>query len=156
MDWEQSMERARSMVHKLYGKAYVCLKNGADSQDAVQETLIKVWRYGHTLRDEAAFDYWVARVMYNECMQILRREKRHRHDALPEEIAELPDRIQSLYDALLALEDKYRSPIVLHHLEGFTVREVAEMLGEPIETIKSRLCRGCELLKAQIEGEEER
>lgn len=156
MDREQSLERARSMVHKLYGEAYVCLKNGADSQDAVQETLIKVWRYGHTLRDEAAFDYWVARIMINECRQILRREKRHRHDTLPEEIAALPDRDQSLYDAVLALEDKYRLPIVLHHLEGCTVREVAEMLEEPIGTIKFRLCRGRELLKDQIKGEEER
>lgn len=156
MNVQQVLERMQRIERKLYSISYGILKNNADCEDALQEALIKVWRHRDTLRNEAVFERWVIRIVINECKQLLRRTKRHRHSELHEQIAAPPEPDRTLYDALLTLEDKYRLPIILHHLEDYPIREVAEMLDEPIETIKSQLCRGRMLLKAQIGEEEEK
>lgn len=118
--------------------------------------MILVWKYLPSLRDDAFFDSWVTRILINASRRILRNSRPHRHVELPEEVAAPPEQDhQALQDALSALDDKYKTPIVRYHLEGYPIHEIAEMLGAPIGTIKSRLSRGRVMLRIKLKEEEE-
>jgi len=134
--------RVRGMHRKLYRIAHAILLRDADCADAIQETVFKGWMKKSFLRDEAFFETWLVRILINECRNILRRRKT--------EAAEYSDQIDSgyredtiadvhLHQALLSLPEKYRMPLLLHHLEGYRLDEIAQMLDVPRTMVKSRL-----------------
>ena len=71
-------------------------------------------------------------------------------DQLPERAAP-PGADPALHDALMALDESTRLPIVLHYVEGYATREVAQMLRVPQNTVKSRMMRGRQALKKMLE-----
>lgn len=107
------------------------------------------------LREEAYFDTWVIRILLNVCHSMQKRKRRFLpEEAMPERAA--PDRAgdRALYDALLMLDERLRTPILLHYIEGYRVEEVARMLGTRPGTVKTRMKRGREKLKELLSGEE--
>ena len=82
----------------------------------------------------------MTRILINTCKDLLRRRKRTTTVALPESYP-APDgqEQRELYDALSAMDEKLRLPLVLHYLEDFSVREIAQMLKTPEGTVKRRL-----------------
>jgi RNA polymerase sigma-70 factor (ECF subfamily) len=99
---------------------------------------------------------WVIRILINECYALLRRHRMERpSDTLPErEMA--PDASPDLYQLFTSLDEKYRLPMVLYYVEGYSTGECARMLKMPQGTLKSRLHRGRLLLKDTPEMEEVR
>lgn len=145
-----------AMEPTLYRVCRAQLESAADREDAVQETLRRAWEKRDRLRDERYMQTWVVRILLNVCRDMRRRRTRE----TPAET--LPDRPQQaedgrLLDALRALEDKLRLPIVLHYIEGWPVEDTARMLRVPQGTVKSRLARGrrrlMELLDEEVFGE---
>ena len=140
------------MTDTLYRVAAAQLGQQAAQEDAVQECLRKAWEKRHRLRDERYLQTWVIRILLNECHTIQRRMAR----TLP--AAEVPA-VQhspaegSLKEALLRLEERYRVPILLHYLEGYSVAEVALILRVPQGTVKTWLSRGRKALKAILNEE---
>jgi len=140
------------MTDTLYRVASTQLGQKADQEDAVQECLRKAWEKRHRLREERYLQTWVIRILLNEYHNIQRRMAR----TLPAE--EVPAVQHSreggtLKAALLRLEERYRVPILLHYLEGYSVMEVAQILRVPQGTVKTWLSRGRKELKTILSEE---
>lgn len=141
------------MEDTLYRVSFSLLPSRYDQEDAVQESIRIALHKRDTLREERYFQTWVIRILINECYGLLRRRKREipTHEiiqSLP------PDGDPGVMEALMQLEPKLRLPVVLHYVEGYTIREIAGMLRAPENTIKTRMARARKLAKAiLLEGE---
>lgn len=146
----QFSERALDMAPRLHRISYLILGREADCEDAVQEALLRAWLHIGSIREERYFETWLIRILINESRRILHRRRRMPVSEVPDTVPapEPPDR--ALHDAVLSLEEKYRIPIILHHLEGYGVREIAGLTGMPESAVKYRLRRGRELLREEL------
>lgn len=146
-------KRILAMTDVLYRVAWSQLRQQADREDAVQETIRRAWEKQASLRDERYMQTWVIRILLNVCRSQHRRAQR----MLPTEDVPIiqADTQQStpLLDALFTLEEKFRLPLQLRYVEGYDVAEVARMLRLPEGTVKSRLSRGRDKLKALLKEE---
>lgn len=93
------------------------------------------------------------RVTANRCKNQLKAAKRHATTTLPESLAALPPEDSALIDSILTLDEKYRIPIRLHYYEGYSIAEIARLMGAKPATVGTWLARGRSLLKSMI-GEE--
>lgn len=135
----------------LYRVAYSYLKNAEDAEDAVHDAFIKYMHHLFAFRDESHERAWLIRVTVNRCKDLLK----HPIHAPLDEASEMaaPQQESAVRHALDALEELYRIPIILHYLEGFDVREVAQILNCSESAVKMRLLRGRNALKEIIEKE---
>ena len=137
----------------------VCLRimaNRESALDATQETFLTLYRKADRFAGTAAFSTWLYRVAVNTCYDLLRKEKRRRADRLPEHHdpadASAADAFTSvelrpdLEQALGRIPDEFRSAVVLSDLEDLPIADIAEILGIPPGTAKSRIFRGRRLL----------
>lgn len=138
----------------LFRVAYTILHNREDCADALQESLIKAWQRLDTLRDDARFRGWMIRIVVNCSRDMLRRSK-VRVSPLTEDIPAPQPEDTHLDEALQLLDEGLRLPLVLHYLEGMSVREIADALRLPQGTVKNRMYRGRNRLAHMLGGEEE-
>jgi RNA polymerase sigma-70 factor (ECF subfamily) len=113
-----------------------------DAPDAAQEALIAVFRGLKGLRDPAALFGWARAITVREAVRVARRAARER----PAELADLPAPDDPMLavdvrDVLERLTPEHRAILMLRDLEGFDERSVADALGTPVGTVKSRLSR---------------
>lgn len=156
MTAESFTQRMMEMEKTLYHVAYGMLYNRSDCKDAVQECILKAWQKRAGLKSEASFRPWVIRILINECNNMLRARKR----CLPmEEMPESPappDADPWLHDAIRALPEKLRLPVVLYYMEGLTVDQAAAILHVPRGTVKTRLAKARRELKTALQDGEGR
>ncbi len=122
-----------------------------EARDAVQDALIAAWRELAALRDPAAFDAWLTRILVNRCRRGLRRIGLQRVREIPADLVAAerqphgPDIAGAVIDrralerAFDRLSIEERTLLVLHHLDGRSVTSIAEVLRIPVGTAKSRL-----------------
>lgn len=144
-----------ALERTLYRVARGYLIRPQDCADAVQEAILKAWRARHALRQEAYFKTWLTRILINECKSMLRRKK----PLLPfEDLENLPAPSPSadldLEKALYALSEKYRLVVLMHYKDGYTLEEIARVLGVPVGTVKARLSRARDKLRQALQDEE--
>lgn len=153
MTKEAFAEQVVSLRSTLFHVSYSLLPNPVDQEDAVQECIHKGLLRLASLRDEKAFKSWIIRILINECYNVLRRKKR---EIPTEEIPIVAPEIQdtSVFEAVMALEERLRLPFVLHYVEGYTTREASRLLRVPEGTLKSRLGRARQLLRDVLGAEE--
>ena len=138
---EAFTEAVIRMTPTLYRVARGQLIIKADQQDAVQEAIRRSWEKRGSLKNERYLQTWVIRILLNVCHDIQRHSKRE----VP--VEELPDRPTAaadsidLRDALFRLKEKERVPVILHYVEGYDVKHVAEILKIPVNSVKTRLMR---------------
>lgn len=148
------IKEVRDAEAMLYHISKSILKNDSDCGDAVQETILKAYEKLPTLKKEKYFRTWITRILINECKGILRKRK----NVIPYEeyMVTEEDRYSHLYMALMELPEDLRILVTLYYLEGFSQKEISGALDIPEGTIKSRLSRAREFLKAQLSDEEEK
>ena len=155
-DWE---EVARRYGRFLFTVAYRLTGNQDDAQDLVQEVLLRV-RRGLASYRPGSMEGWLSRITTNVFLDEVGRRKRRPADALPDDpdrvlpaspapddalaAAALPDHVQA---ALLRLPDDYRAAVVLCDVAGLSYAEIADALGVPVGTVRSRIHRGRALLR---------
>lgn len=145
----------RQSESMLYHVAKSILKNDSDCADAVQETLLKAYEKLHTLKQDQFFRTWITRILINECNGVLRKRKcvisyeEYMENAGVSE----PKKYTHLYMAILNLPEELRILVTLYYIEGFSQKEIAEILHMQEGTIKSRLSRARALLKEQLTEE---
>lgn len=153
MTKEEFSRRIIGMMDVLYRVSWSQLPQQADREDAVQETIRRAWEKRDQLRDERYMQTWVIRILLNVCDTIRKRAGR----MIPtEKLPQQPEEKSSatpLLDTLMLLEEKFRLPLQLRYVEGYDVAEVARMLRLPQGTVKSRLVRGREKLRAALKEE---
>lgn len=141
----------------LLRTATAILGNEADARDATQETFISAWRSFGSLREPERFDAWLGRILINSCRMALRVRGRVREVAITDSTdvaaTDSPHTSDSTdFDAAFdRLSVDQRALLVLHHLHGYDVREIAAWLGIPTGTVKWRLSRARAALAAQLE-----
>ena len=142
-----------------YGLALRILRDRSLAEDAVQEAFLTVWRNADRFVPERAkASTWILTFVHRRAVDLVRREERRRAEPLPETPLEgeapAPDeeawlrlRRDRVQKALRALPDQQREAIELAYFGGFTQSELAERLGEPLGTIKSRMFTGVARLR---------
>lgn len=154
MTSEDFAKQIVGMTQTLHRVCVTQLAQACDREDAVQECLRKAWEKRGKLRDARYLQTWVIRILINECHNIRRKGQRQVPvSELPLVAASTDPAAERLQNALLALEESLRLPILLHYIEGYRVEEVATMLRLPPGTIKSRLARGRNKLKEGLKEE---
>ena len=148
--------RVRAMEGSMYRTARAMLRNDADSADAIQSAVFTAWRRLPSLRDQEKLEAWLMRTLINACRDILRQRKRRKEaplDAAASQGMEDERRDMDVQTALEALPEKYRLCVALHHLDGYTVPDIARMLRLPQSTVKSRIRIGIEKMRKMLEVE---
>ena len=157
MSEQEFTTRVRAMERKLYRIAHAILWSDADCADAIQEAVFKGWMKKGGLRDERYFETWMVRILINECKNLIRRSK---FSPLPldESIhahGDEPGVDMHLRASLQQLPEKYRTALLLHHLEGYNLEEVAQILKLTPQLVKSRLHQARKLLRKNLNAGDE-
>ena len=160
-DHDAFAELAGAAISRLDGAAWLILRDPDQAKDAVQETLVRAWRDLPTLRDSDRFDAWLHRLLVRACIDEARRLRRHRVDVeltqidtltVADAASVIADRDQ-LERGFVRLEPESRALIVLHHYLDLPLPEVAQTLGIPLGTAKSRLHRGLQVMRAALDAD---
>jgi len=138
----------------LYATALVLLGSTWDAQDAVQETLMEACSKIRTLREPSKVHAWLARILINECRDALRRRSRlvPTPDLGLDEVAAeaAPSEDRALRDALENLDDDKRVVVALRFFLDLDYEGMSMAVGVPVGTVKSRLHRAVQELRAQL------
>ena len=153
---------ARQVGDRCMAIASWILRDADLAEDAVQAALVRAWREIRTLRDADRFEAWLHRILTNECYAEARRRTRWsakiRVLPVPESVDSggvlaVNDRDQ-LERAFRRLTLEQRSVLVFHHVVGLPVSELAERLGIPLATAKSRLRNATAAMRASLDADD--
>lgn len=153
MTEEQFTEAVQSYGDTLYRIAFGWCKNRADGEDVVQSVFIKLLRSDKSFESEEHRRAWLIRVTINECKKLMLSPWRNRCESLE-------DYAQSLYAdepsdgdlflAVMSLPQKERVTVHLYYYEGYSVREIGQLLHVNESTIQSRLASARKKLKSKL------
>jgi len=150
----------RGRVDRLFAIARRILHDVDRAEDALQDALVIAWRDLPDLRDPDRFDFWLQRVLANMCIEHARRERRRysiqvlrlEDEAAPDELMGVVDR--DIVDrAFRRLKAEERTVLVLRHYLGYEPAVIAEVLGVPAGTIRSRLHHAHRAMRAAVEAD---
>lgn len=163
---------------KMINYAYRMLGNEEDASDAVQETMIRVWKSIGSFRGKSSFSTWLYTVLNNVCLDLLRKKKRrgdhmnlsiNQSDENDDEYElQVEDTSPGPFDnyrkkmaaevlekALSELSPEHRTVIVMRDIHGFEYEEIAKATGLSLGTVKSRINRGRLYLRKILEENRE-
>ena len=160
-DREAFTRLAFELSDRLFAVAHRILRDFDSAGDALQVTLLRIWRDLPALRDPALIEAWAYRVLVRACHDELRKLRRQAPalhllaaDGAEEDPAiSIADREQ-LDRAFRTLTAEQRAAIVLQYYRDLTLSEIAEVLQVPIGTVRSRLHYAKRALRAAIEADE--
>lgn len=141
----------QQLLPLVYRIAYTYMKNPQDSEDAAQETFLRLLRQEKPFQSLEHCKAWLILTVENVCKDLLRRKQR---TELPlEECAALssPPRVENeLLGTIMELPDKYKTAVYLYYYEGYRVKEMAQLLRQSPENVETRLRRARALLKERL------
>lgn len=147
---------------RCYAIAYRILRDVERAQDAVQQAFLLAWRELPRLRDPERFEVWLHRLLVNACYEEHRRYRRWTSHirvlpvdgpATPDPTTTVDDR-DALERAFSRLSAEHRTVVVLHHYAGMPLATIAEVVGVPVGTVKSRLHTGTHSLRSALLADE--
>ena len=151
----------RGRVDRLFAIARRILRDVDRAEDALQDALVIAWRDLPDLRDPDRFDFWIQRVLANMCIEHARRDRRRYANlqvltldghAAPDELRGIADR-DVVDRAFRRLRPEERTILVLRHYLGYEPSDIADVLGLPGGTIRSRLHHAHRAMRAAIEAD---
>jgi RNA polymerase sigma-70 factor (ECF subfamily) len=165
---------AMQYAPQLFSTALRMTRNRSDAEDLVQETYIKGWRSFHTFQEGTNLRAWLFRIMTNTYINKYNAQKRKGTEVELDDVEELflykrlgsidqsqlsssaEDQMLELFtdvevkSALEELPEDFRIPVLLSDVDGFSYKEIAEMLEIPIGTVMSRLHRGRKVMQKML------
>lgn len=155
---------------KLYQLAYRLTGNRQEAEDVVQETFLRVYRNLERYDEKLKFSTWIYRIAANLCIDRLRKRRavysldaqsgEHEDldgysmlpgdDRTPESEVLLSETQQLVHRAIESLPPKYKSVAVLRYLQDLSLQEIADVLGIPVTTVKTRVHRAREFMRRKI------
>jgi RNA polymerase sigma-70 factor (ECF subfamily) len=161
-DREAYVDLIRVRSDRLFAVAQRILRDIDRAEDALQDTLVIAWRDLRGLRDPERFDAWLQRVLVHVCIAQASRDRRLRSNlqVLPYDGPAAPDELLSIADRDLLergfrrLQPDQRAILVLHHYLGFAPTEIANTLGIPAGTARSRLHNAHRAMRAALEADD--
>ena len=152
----QFTELTTKYIDTVYRLALTRMKNVPEAEDITQTVFLKLYREPKPFASEAHVKHWLIRVTINECNKVFRNPFRAAENiadyanTLHFETAEQSD----LFDAVMALSEKYRLPIFLYYYEEYSTAEISKLLKLPVPPVITRLRRGREQLKQHLQEAE--
>jgi RNA polymerase sigma factor (sigma-70 family) len=147
-------------IDRLYTAAALILHDRTLAEDAVQAAMVRVWRSLPGLRHPERFDAWLHRLLVHACIDAARAARRVRSEReLPEALASEADLETAVADrdaverAFERLSADHRAAFVLRHILGNSMQELADTLGVPIGTAKSRLHYAERAMAAEMDAD---
>ncbi|WP_260478724.1 RNA polymerase sigma factor SigE [Kibdelosporangium aridum] len=160
-------EVVREHADRVYRLAYRLTGNSHDAEDLTQETFIRVFRSLASYKP-GTFEGWLHRITTNLFLDMARRRSRLRMEGLPDDTDRLagddpsPEQVYSeahldpdLQEALDELPPEFRAAVVLCDVEGLSYEEIGATLGVKLGTVRSRIHRGRQALRASLERRRE-
>lgn len=165
-------ELVRRYSKQIFNFAYRMTQNYDDANDIASDAFVKVFNAIDSFRGDAVFSTWIFRIVTNLYLDSRKRSKAHMHIPLDEYIEleestvtrqvedpspspleqiETKERHDMLSDAINELPEYQRIMVLLYHTQGKSYEEIAEIVGLPIGTVKSRLNRARMALKKKLE-----
>lgn len=148
---------------RVYNLAFRMLGNTEDARDTSQDVFITCLRKLSGFRGASSFTTWLHRITVNACYDALRKRRREElvgdeDEGFPEPPSSGPDLAEEaaltvdIQRALLRVPEEFRVVVVMHDVQGVPYEEIAEALGAPVGTVKSRLHRGRVALARALGG----
>jgi RNA polymerase sigma-70 factor (ECF subfamily) len=156
VDFESLVAR---FYEPLYQFAFSLTRAEADACDLTQQTFTIWATKGHQLRDTSKVKTWLFTILHREFLASRRRQTRFPHVELDEASGDLPvispttaDRLDVAHvlASLAGMDEIYQAPVALFYLQDCSYNEIAEILGVPLGTVKSRLSRGLGQLQQML------
>ena len=139
---------------RYYRLAYSYMRNENDALDVVQESAYRAIRDCRKVRNKDYLSTWIYRIVVNTALDMLRRKKK---ENITEELPEIPveDQYQDLElrTVLNQLDDKSRTIILLRYFEDLKLEDIADTVGDNLNTVKARLYRSLKKLRLNLEAE---
>lgn len=164
-DQDAFAELVRLYEKRVFALTMRMCKNPEDAAEAAQETFFAAWQGLAFFRGEASFSTWLYRLASNACVDLLRKEGRHKAAAgpslndeevnidaadplpTPQEEAERKELREQIETGLAALSPEHRQVLILREMHQLSYDEIAETLDMDIGTVKSRISRGRKQLR---------
>jgi RNA polymerase sigma-70 factor, ECF subfamily len=152
----------------IYALAYRTIGREEDARDVCQETFLRAFRALPAFRGQSKFSSWLYRIALNLCRDWMRRERRTPVVQAPEdmdllELAAAREPSESIEDlvarkdltraverAMATLPEEQRTAIILKEYHGLTFQEIADLVGCPLSTVKTRLYQGLVVLRREL------
>ena len=177
MKEEQLLEKARAGDQEAFGelvalyekKVYALTlrmcKHPEDAAEAAQEAFLAAWQGLKFFRGDASFSTWLYRLASNACVDLMRKESRHKaaagpslndeetylevadDSATPQELAERSELREQIEEGLQSLSPEHREVLILRELHQLSYEEIAQTLNLDSGTVKSRISRGRKSLR---------
>ena len=139
---------------KYYRLAYSYMRNEDDALDVVQESAYRAIRDCGKVKNKDYLFTWIYRIVVNTALDLLRKKKK---ETLTEELPEIPveDQYQEteLRTILNQLDHKSKTIIILRYFEDLKLEDIADLLGDNLNTVKARLYRSLKKLRLNLEAE---
>jgi RNA polymerase sigma-70 factor (ECF subfamily) len=150
----------RTGVDRRFRLAGLLLGNATDAEDATQEAMLRAWRSAASLRDPSRVDAWLDGILVNVCRDRMRRRKVVRFIALADgATGQARDQFAAVLDrdevarAMRDLDADQRVVVVLHYWGGVTLEGIADRLGWPVGTVKSRLHHALRRMRVVLDAQ---
>ena len=150
----------------VFNVVYRITGNAEDARDVSQEAFIKAFKNFESYDESSAFSTWLYRIAVNTAIDYIRKrkkensisfedyivdEKNQKGDSGIEEKVISKEGVKNIISAVNMLEDEFKTVIVLRDMEGMEYKEISDITGLPLGTVKSRLSRGRGKLRQMIE-----
>lgn len=145
-----ALEKYADMVVRI---AFQNLRSKADAEDVMQDVFIKLLQQQEPFENEEHRKAWLIRVTINQCRDYQKSAWRRKSTDLNEALDySFTNEEERIFEDLCSLPPSYRNLLYLYYYEGYALREIAEMTGESLNTVGSRLRRARKRLKISLEG----
>ena len=138
----------------LFVVAFGYCRNRQDAEDVLQDVFLKLFTHPPQITDDRQLHRWLIRVTINRCKDILRTPwRRLRVESAGEALPDAYEDDRTVFDAVMALPQKYREVVLLYYYEGYAVAEIAALLHRKPTTVQTQLARARAQLKTILQEE---
>lgn len=151
--YEKLVQYILTNQQRFYRLAYSYTRNQEDALDAVQNAVCKALEAYENIRNTGAIKTWFYRILVNESLQILKQHKKDApmEDAAEQVYCEKAYHREDMDGELSRLEPEVQTIIRLRYFEELSLKEIAQVTGHNINTVKTKLYRGLKALKENME-----